>query len=138
MAERKEIQGWKPGRYGGYSRGSQEVDFDGDDLEVSQTVSGYEGYSSLVYVPLELIRVLIAEHELRQRTAPDVLEARVKELEQHLEQMTNDWRREQSEARALHECVNEAIALIDDEKPGAAIRCLRGMTDPSDTGQLRV
>lgn len=127
MAECKEIQGWKPGKYGGYSRGSQEVDFDGDDLEVSQTVSGYEGYSSLVYVPLELIRALIAEHELSFRAAPDVLEARVKELEQHLEQVMN----------TLHECANEAIALIDDEKPGAAIRCLRGMTDPSDTDQLR-
>lgn len=68
------------------------------------------------------------------------LRERVRELEAERDQLTEDigsinnaWHAEtmrklaaEAALRALRERVEKAIALIEDEKPGAAIRCLRG------------
>jgi hypothetical protein len=59
-----ELQGWKPQQYGGFARGNWEVDFDGEDLETSVSVTGYGGYSDRTYVPLDVLRTLLSAHGL--------------------------------------------------------------------------
>jgi len=61
---RVQIRQWRPVEYGGYTRGHWEVDFDGDDLEASVNVSGYNGYGDRVYMPLDLLRALLSAHGL--------------------------------------------------------------------------
>ncbi len=58
---RVSIAGWKPEEYGGYAKGNTEVSFDGETLEVVESVSGYEGYTSRTYVPLDLLRTILVE-----------------------------------------------------------------------------
>lgn len=61
---RKPVGGWVPQQYGGYSRSNTDVDFDGEGLEVCESVSGYEGYTSRTYISLELLNALLAEKHM--------------------------------------------------------------------------
>lgn len=66
MAEPKApetIDGWKWDgftNYASYVKRNVDVSFDGTGLETSETVSGYEGYTSRVSVSLPLLRALLA------------------------------------------------------------------------------
>lgn len=66
MADPKapEINGWKPEQYGGFARGNWDVDFDGEDIEVSVNVSGYGGYGDRMCLPLPVLCALLSVHGL--------------------------------------------------------------------------
>ncbi len=136
---RKPVAGWTPQQYGGYSRGNTDVDFDGEVIEVCESVSGYEGYTSRTYISLELLNALLAEKhmcvvdleqkyqsdqvdlaasaELEAKVALEKAEKRIKDLEGELEVAWEEDPIGKAERRILDFVAKAQIGVDPDSEP---------------------
>ncbi len=75
--QRVQVSGWRPDQYSGFVRWDWSVDCDGKDIEVHVSVGGNGGYSDRTYLPLDMLKALLAPECLDICTAAErkVLEA---------------------------------------------------------------